>query len=499
MSLSSDSLVHFYLNMREEYSGAYFGQEAPELVEDDHLLEQNDTRINWRKDPEKAAESIRNWLGKQTLAWEDWQTKVANGQIDQNAPIPTSAIIIQQINSLNFENTSPASKKTFTFTLLPQEICLLKALESLNLSQRHIEILPDTFGDLSKLKALKLNHNPRIAFPLCFNNLTALQDLELNYCSLRHIPPIIWEHSNLESLSLNHNQIKKLPDDQCRFPSKLRALSLDHNRIKQLPDSIGKLSTLETLSLHYNEIEELLPTIGKLSRLSKLFLRTNHLTTLPDELGSLTSLARLDISNNKLMKLPRALKNLTLLVDFNISYNRLITIPKEIADLQRVNITFCPNSNFCLLDGLFNPIPYIKSDLTSFRLSWNYICQTPLASLCQSILRDDNDQTLQDRFSQLSPADQDLIKAQASDVPPEALSQDRFHLNAALLKALKKKYNLLDLDERNAFWARICHLDSQHFEFTLSDSSYLDRQVSRGITIAPDNFIRMVDALALVS
>src|ERR1043166_1303426 len=119
---------------------------------------------------------------------------------------------------------------------LPSEIGNLKKLEKLiidngNGCQMNVS-LPESIGDLSNLKVLRL-YGALDPTPSDTNKT-------IPPSSVKSLPGTIGNLQNLAELDLGRNRIKSLPS-QIASLQKLRRLALDYNDIHELPPFVGNL------------------------------------------------------------------------------------------------------------------------------------------------------------------------------------------------------------------------------------------------------------------
>ncbi|XP_057986625.1 disease resistance-like protein CSA1 [Hevea brasiliensis] len=170
---------------------------------------------------------------------------------------------------------------------LPNSICELKCLETLNLSGcSNLEKLPPLYG-LCSLKKLYLDGTSMEELPSSIGCLSSLVILHLNGCKmLNGLPNNICELKCLETLNLSGcSNLEKLPPlyGLCS----LKKLYLDDTPMEELPSSIGCLSSLVILNLNRCEKLKSLPnSICELKRLDTLHLRgCSNLEKLPPLYG----------------------------------------------------------------------------------------------------------------------------------------------------------------------------------------------------------------------
>ena len=156
----------------------------------------------------------------------------------------------------------------------PLEILsLADSLESLDLSNNQLSVLPDEIVALKKLKILFVS-----------NNL------------FTHLPEILGQCDNLEMIGFKANQISTLSAGA--FPPKLRWLILTENRLQTLPESIGRCALLQKLALAGNQLRALPQSMENLHNLQLLRISANDLPTCPEHILRLPNLAWLAFAGN---------------------------------------------------------------------------------------------------------------------------------------------------------------------------------------------------------
>ena len=156
--------------------------------------------------------------------------------------------------------------------------------------------LPPAIGRLTELRFLILDTNHLRTLPNELCNLRELLVLVISNNSLTALPDAIGHLEQLESVHLANNQLRDLPISFFNLRN-LTFLDLTSNKLRQLSDGIGQLTELQTLLLYDNRLRTIPDSIIKLKFLTTLWLGRNRLRTLP---RGLTQLKQLDWKNNYL-------------------------------------------------------------------------------------------------------------------------------------------------------------------------------------------------------
>ncbi|GJR02464.1 disease resistance TIR-NBS-LRR class family protein [Tanacetum coccineum] len=202
-------------------------------------------------------------------------------------------------------------------THLPDSICMLKRLKSLNVSGcDFIEKLPEDLGQLECLEKLRVRSKKIEYLPDSICMLKRLKLLNVSNCScLGKLPEDIGQLETLETLELSARKITHLPDSICML-KRLKSLEVSGcDLIEKLPEDLGLLECLEKLSVSSKKIEYLPDSICMLKRLKLLNVSNcSCLGKLPEDIGQLECLEELYLSSTKIKHLPDSicmLKHLT--------------------------------------------------------------------------------------------------------------------------------------------------------------------------------------------
>ena len=111
------------------------------------------------------------------------------------------------------------------------------------------------------------NPDININIPESIGNLTNLRHLRLSKLNARNLPNSIGNLTNLTMLNLSNNSLSRLPESIGNLTN-LIDLNLEHNILFKLPESIGNLTNLIDLRLSDNQITRLPNSFSKLVKLS---------------------------------------------------------------------------------------------------------------------------------------------------------------------------------------------------------------------------------------
>jgi hypothetical protein len=128
---------------------------------------------------------------------------------------------------------------------LPSQISNLTHLQTLNLTNNHLEELPSSIISLAHLRILKLGHNYLCSLPRSFGSLKSLEILDLtgNDLNEENITKDFFQ------LSKSINLISYSHRDYFFFEGNLRALYLGDNLFETFPNEhLDKLQSLQIVS-----------------------------------------------------------------------------------------------------------------------------------------------------------------------------------------------------------------------------------------------------------
>ena len=145
---------------------------------------------------------------------------------------------------------------------LPDEICTLTKLTSIDMDYSAVAYIPENIGDLVLLAEFTAKEADFTTLPASLVNLVNLETLDLYQTPLIELPEI----GNLVNL---------------------RTLNLEQTNITALPDNIGNLVSLQTLNIASTAVSELPATTGNLINLKTLDISNTNISSLPDSIWGL--------------------------------------------------------------------------------------------------------------------------------------------------------------------------------------------------------------------
>ena len=114
--------------------------------------------------------------------------------------------------------------------------------------------LPESFGELSELKALWLVNNELSSLPHSLGKLQQLEQLEVSGNALQELPRSFGRLGALRQLWMRDNAFSVLPPQICAL-ERLETLSLEQNQISVLPRSLAHMPALRQILLGGNLLE----------------------------------------------------------------------------------------------------------------------------------------------------------------------------------------------------------------------------------------------------
>ncbi|KAH3770493.1 hypothetical protein DPMN_171780 [Dreissena polymorpha] len=212
---------------------------------------------------------------------------------------------------------------------LPETVFINDGLEILNLRHNRLKARPieediytigwlDDLPRFTNLRSLNLADNSLDCFPLAVCKMRTLMELNLASNKIEDVPPTIVDLENLQILHLHNNFLSGLPDEMCRMRH-LLVLVLAFNRFSSIPSVLHQSNEsslrIDSLIMAGNRIEKLTPEVlNKIQHIKKIDFRLNKLTLPPSEMAKfhlLELVTHLDVRDNSITDLDvRSLRNL---------------------------------------------------------------------------------------------------------------------------------------------------------------------------------------------
>jgi len=129
----------------------------------------------------------------------------------------------------------------------PANAEVISSVEALMIGDLNLIVFPPEIGEFTGLKLLTIFSNKQLeTLPDSIGNLTKLEYLGLAFNGLKALPDSIGKLSNLKTLELDNNQLETLPDSICKLDL-LTKLSVRNNPLEALPVQIGNLKQLNCI------------------------------------------------------------------------------------------------------------------------------------------------------------------------------------------------------------------------------------------------------------
>ncbi len=236
-----------------------------------------------------------------------------------------------------------------------------------------LNVIPNSIGNLTFLKRLKIDCHNLHKIPINIGNLKSLKTLDLMESSnLRSLPDTIGELKSLEKLIIT-GKMRNLPESIVRLKN-FKVLNLfGTSNLTSLPKSLGNLESLESFGIIGNSncsldlrnipIKELPRTIGKLKSLRRLDLSgCKSLEYIPEEIGELENLEILDLGeyDKDLTSIAKGAFSISSWNEVRKLGRKAFTLPENIGNLinlRILNLSFWKNlkylpDNLGILDAL---------------------------------------------------------------------------------------------------------------------------------------------------
>lgn len=260
---------------------------------------------------------------------------------------------------------------------LPQEIGLLKNLETIDLSYNAITNIA-SLSECPKLNSINVACNLLSFYE--YSNPSATF-IDFSFCPLTTIDPA-FSYSNLVYFDISHAKLIGLKDSVIETLVNVETLKVNYNHITSISDAISAMQNLKYLSCTNCEMSYVSPNLGKLKHLVHLDLHANNIKIFPEEVWQVSSLKVVNLSSNILekIKLPVATsKKLTrtisqLKIMRTLSGNPVSSLSSQEFVMPTVEELYLVDNR--LGNDCFTALEYFKC-LKVLNLSYNYLTEIP--------------------------------------------------------------------------------------------------------------------------
>jgi len=151
-------------------------------------------------------------------------------------------------------------------TEFPSEILNYPDVEILDMSYGHLTSLPESIGELTKLRVAFFSHHDFETIPEVLSQCSSLELIGFRSCKIKSFS----DHAlpkHIKGIILTDNQIVSLPASIGTY-THLKKLMLSGNALKTIPDAIADCHNLELLRLSVNHLDKFPEAILELPKLS---------------------------------------------------------------------------------------------------------------------------------------------------------------------------------------------------------------------------------------
>lgn len=244
---------------------------------------------------------------------------------------------------------------------LCKELCHLKLLEQLIISNNFITKLPTEIGNLNMVRNFDLSCNHHLqSLPTTIGSMHSLVILKATSCNLENIPDTIGDLKLLEKIDIGMNKrITMLPESighlSRLFKARFNGMSLSipiqwcHNtfgcignqvqRKNSIPNTFFNLYNLRELDFAYNNKLHTIPElITKLRYVEMINICKCGLKEIPDAIYKLPQLRELRAGINGISKLSENIGNLKHLRVLMLFVNNLDSLPSSLSELHELEV-----------------------------------------------------------------------------------------------------------------------------------------------------------------
>jgi len=289
---------------------------------------------------------------------------------------PTNASLLDTIESIDLDNCG--------LKVIPPEINTLRYLHTLNLRDNQIaQIDPGAFADSLRYLCLEHNQIAQVG-PGAFAD--SLRRLHLENNRIAQVGPETFAGClSLQHLHLKNNQIAQIAPGAFAGCLSLRHLGLENNQIAQVgPETFAGCTELRDLALGNNQIAQIAPgAFAGCGTLERLYLRCNRITQIgPETFAGCGTLQQLYLWGNQIAQIaPQAFAGCRTLDTLFLCHNQIVQIAPE---------TFAGCLSLAQLQLGGNPVLYTtpsddRDYLKEFNAFSRYVCRSEFAAFYKAV------------------------------------------------------------------------------------------------------------------
>lgn len=203
-----------------------------------------------------------------SLANNNFQTAPALGALKNLAHLDISSNMLERIPETEIgalQNLKSLNLSQNDIKVIPYQVGSLAKLEVLDVSENSLgqltegHALPDTIGNLSKLKELKLQGNLIDKLPVQFKYLKKLENLDISSNHFQVLPMEVAQLENLRKLNVANNDLRSMPQGDAgggELYKGLKKLNVSGNPLTWLPGDFGPLQYVSISKLTVTKLKK---------------------------------------------------------------------------------------------------------------------------------------------------------------------------------------------------------------------------------------------------
>ncbi|XP_058189539.1 disease resistance protein At4g27190-like [Rhododendron vialii] len=320
----------------------------------------------------KAGERIKS------IPYEHWSEDLERISLlhSRISELPVTPPICPRLTTLLLRRIHYLSNSFFTY---------MRCLEVLDLSNNHLNSLPESISNLENLHALILANSHVLMYVPSLAKLKALKEFKLTNSWIEKLPAGLEELVSLRKLDLSENErLETFPSWKLRRLSKLQHLRIDGTKVEVSAEDLLCLKQLKVVSVRFHYVQQLIRyvTSQQFQGLEKYCLTVGerHISYDPEKDPGKLDPGKKVYINSESVAFGSAVDQLVLPADIN-SFR--LELPADINPLQHDgfhdpislsaipcfkdarDLRTCIVSGFVGLESIFSSSPFSKEGLIS--------------------------------------------------------------------------------------------------------------------------------------